>query len=457
MSSPSLRNASVLVLALFLAGCPDTDKQGGDDTGGDTGNDTGMPCTDLTADIFEDADGDGYGFGTGYDDCDTPPAHPVANADDCDDTNALVNPAAVETCNEVDDNCNGEIDEDLGTEWYADVDGDGFGDPASAATYCSEPADHVADSSDCDDTNANVNPEAIDLCSGMDENCDSVIDEPLTATWAGSDGTVVDVTTALAAGTSSDPAYIGDQAGYDLEVTDGTLYLCEGTWYNKIVLAKLGSTLNVVGVAGPDLTVMTTGGTTGGATGSIVAVTDTTLTLEGLTLTGGVGSEDGTKGGAIAVAQAGGTAATPNVTLRDVVLTGNRTAYGGAVALKDYASMSMVDSLIAGNEATAVGGGVWVQTFGTLRCEGTALAAAGVIGNTAPIAGGFYFSSKNDGTLDTTGCDWGDVGVDDNEPEDVDRQPHADNGWCFGNSAALTDTVFCDHNGCSGTNPQTCN
>ena len=445
-----------LLATLLLAGCPNTDKSDSDDPKVDSGGETGGDCADTGGLVYEDADGDGFGASAAFTSCETPPPHPVENADDCDDATAAVSPLGVEACNGFDDNCDGVTDEGLGSDWFADVDGDSYGDPGSSTHSCTEPAGHVADNTDCNDAAAAVNPSALDLCSGVDEDCSGTADDPLTASWVATDGTVLDVSAALAAGTAAAPTTIGDQTGYQVEVSDGTVYLCEGTWYTKIVLANLGSDLSVVGIAGPDLTTLTTGGTTGGATGSVIAVTDTTLTIEGLTITGGVGSEDGTKGGGMAVAQAGAVSAAPNVTLRDSIITGNRTAYGGGVALKDFASMALHDSLIIGNEATEVGGGVWVQANGELSCVGTALGAAGIVGNSAPIAGGYYFSSKNDGSMETTGCDWGDAGVDDNDPEDIDRQPHADNAWCFGNAAALTDTVYCDPTGCTGTAPVTC-
>jgi len=40
--------------------------------------------------------------------------------------------------------------------WYADTDGDGFGNPASSQTSCSQPAGYTADDSDCDDSDSNV-------------------------------------------------------------------------------------------------------------------------------------------------------------------------------------------------------------------------------------------------------------------------------------------------------------
>jgi hypothetical protein len=450
----------LILSALLLAGCPNTDKEPDDtgDTGAPDDTDTGdsADCTDTGAPVYEDGDGDGYGAGAAYGPCDTPPPHPVDNADDCDDGDAAINPLGTEVCNGADDNCDGNTDEGLGTPWYPDNDGDGFGDDDAGTVACVAPDGHVAAGGDCNDADEAVYPGATDYCSGADEDCDGLADDPMTASWRGEDGTWMDVTSALAAGTPESPAFIGDQPGYAVEVYDGTVYLCAGTWYDKVVLAQLGSELTVVGVYGPDVTALSSGGTTSGTSGSVVAVTDTTLTLEGLTITGGIGSESGTKGGGVAVAQAGAAAAQPNVTLRDSIITGNRTAYGGGVALKDYGTMALYDSLIINNEATAVGGGVWVQTYGALTCEASVLGAAGVVGNTAPIAGGLYFSSKNDGALDSIGCDWGDSGVDDNEPEDIDRQPHADNAWCFGNASALSDTVYCDAAGCTGTVAETC-
>ena len=75
---------------------------------------------------------------------------------DCDDTDPAVNPYATEVCNFVDDDCNGVVDE--GFDW----DGDGF-------TTCA---------GDCDDTDPAISPIAIEDCNGVDENCDGVVDEP---------------------------------------------------------------------------------------------------------------------------------------------------------------------------------------------------------------------------------------------------------------------------------------
>ena len=69
-----------------------------------------------------------------------------SSAADCDDANAAVYPGAPEICNGIDDNCDGNLDEGLETStYYADADGDGFGDIAAPVTACGESDGVVAD------------------------------------------------------------------------------------------------------------------------------------------------------------------------------------------------------------------------------------------------------------------------------------------------------------------------
>jgi hypothetical protein len=72
---------------------------------------------------------------------------------DCDDNNVAINPAANEVCDGIDNNCNIEIDEFVSTEYYADLDGDGFGDVNNTIFDCTQPAGYVTNIEDCDDTN----------------------------------------------------------------------------------------------------------------------------------------------------------------------------------------------------------------------------------------------------------------------------------------------------------------
>ena len=129
---------------------------------------------------YTDADTDGYGdAATATMACEAP-AGTVADSRDCDDTTAAVNPAVVETCNGVDDNCDGTVDEDAAADastWYADTDADGYGDAGSATVSCAAPSGSVADATDCDDTDGDVNPGALEACNGIDDNCDGAIDE----------------------------------------------------------------------------------------------------------------------------------------------------------------------------------------------------------------------------------------------------------------------------------------
>jgi len=126
-----------------------------------------------------DADGDGYGGTTfGLDACEAPSGY-VADTDDCDDLDASVHPAASETCNEVDDDCDGDTDEDAtdAPTWYADADGDGYGDPDTSEDACEVPSGHVADASDCHDDDSTAWPGSTETetpADGVDQDCDGI-------------------------------------------------------------------------------------------------------------------------------------------------------------------------------------------------------------------------------------------------------------------------------------------
>ena len=55
-------------------------------------------------------------------------------------------------CNDIDDDCDGSIDEELLTELYYDADGDGHGDPNLIADDCNAQEGYVFLGDDCDDT-----------------------------------------------------------------------------------------------------------------------------------------------------------------------------------------------------------------------------------------------------------------------------------------------------------------
>ncbi|TVR83253.1 MAG: T9SS C-terminal target domain-containing protein [Saprospirales bacterium] len=65
---------------------------------------------------------------------------------------------------------------DPNSYWYADEDGDGFGNPNDSIYACDPPPGFVDNNLDCDDTNPDINPGAEEICDGIDNNCDGVID-----------------------------------------------------------------------------------------------------------------------------------------------------------------------------------------------------------------------------------------------------------------------------------------
>ncbi len=176
------------------------------DTGGIT--DTGdVADTSDTAVALIDADGDGFD-----------------DSVDCDDADDQVFPGATEVCNGIDDDCTGGPDDGLAfTDWYSDVDTDGYGDPATGMSACAQPAGTVADSTDCDDGDIDVNPGATEVCNGVDDDCAGGPDDGLAfADWyADSDldgfGDIATAVSACAqpAGTVAD--------GTDCDDTDDTI------------------------------------------------------------------------------------------------------------------------------------------------------------------------------------------------------------------------------------------
>lgn len=96
---------------------------------------------------------------------------------DCDDDNPSRAPNAVEACDGVDNDCDGQVDEDAESAWYPDRDGDGFGVDAEASAACDPGEGWAQLGADCDDTRASVHPDAAETCDGADEDCDGAIDE----------------------------------------------------------------------------------------------------------------------------------------------------------------------------------------------------------------------------------------------------------------------------------------
>jgi hypothetical protein len=122
-----------------------------------------------------DQDSDGY-VAEGYDD-ESDASAPEAG--DCDDDDRRTNPGADERCGGEDEDCDGVVDESGASDadtWYLDEDGDGYGTDDSGTDSCEALEGYSLLDGDCDDGDAEVNPEATDFYDGVDNDCDGVTD-----------------------------------------------------------------------------------------------------------------------------------------------------------------------------------------------------------------------------------------------------------------------------------------
>lgn len=159
-----------------VTGLPDTNQPPTDaftppkDLGSDPG--TVVPA-DKCFFTYDDADGDGFGSQqTKTEVCgiDSIPNGKAVKYGDCNDFDALISPGGTEICDDVDNDCDGVVDDGC------DLDDDGhctkllpiLGTPST----CPNGAD------DCDDGHANAFPGNIESPGdGVDNNCDGVVDE----------------------------------------------------------------------------------------------------------------------------------------------------------------------------------------------------------------------------------------------------------------------------------------
>jgi hypothetical protein len=92
----------------------------------------------------------------------------------------LFNPAYNETeteCDNLDNNCNNQTDEGLLNTYYADQDADGYGDLSNTIEDCTQPGGYVINFEDCNDQNSSINPDATEICDGVNNDCDGQTDE----------------------------------------------------------------------------------------------------------------------------------------------------------------------------------------------------------------------------------------------------------------------------------------
>jgi len=245
----SLRRTPFALLALFaslvLTGCPDPNKKGADEDGDgfftEAEDVAQRDCDDtnpdinpgVTEDLCDGVDNDCSGLAddgldTDGDDSFVFDAVLCEDGDDCDDTNAAVNPSAEEVCDGVDNDCNNEIDENgAGITVWADADGDGFGDGTDMGSCADtpDPGFVVAGGDvDCDDDDGDTFPGADELCDTIDNDCDTEVDEGLDTDADGDGDNTLDSCTP---GTDCDDDDPNNFTG-NPEVCDGADNDCSG-------------------------------------------------------------------------------------------------------------------------------------------------------------------------------------------------------------------------------------
>ena len=457
------------MLLLVLFACDNTAVPS--DTGELTG-DTGDCEQSL---FYLDADGDGFGDDDTLDSACLPPQGSVSIGGDCDDASVDAYPGGWELCDGLDQDCDDVVDEDAldSATWYLDADGDGWGDPESGEEgLCESPgADRVLQGQDCDDTDPAVHPDAIEICDGVDNDCEELTPEAGMAHFVSGLGVETDYS-----------ARLRGTGGVHTEVLaqDGVLSICTGTWPLSL---RVRANVDIVGIGSVTLD------PDGQSAGLILRQDGLVFSASNLEIRDGEGVGvilgEFTAGGGIECSgqsamhleqvlvrdsQAGvgagmwvdGCTVTADaLELRDnqagyygggVALTGgslsvvqgavhdNAADYGGGLAIVGYtqeAAATLESTLVQDNVAKTLGGGAVVEDA-SLHCTGSSGEVVGFLGNNSENEGGGVYMASGS-SLTSQDCDWG-SGASANKPEDVSSDPEKD----YSNN----EDFECDEEGC---------
>ena len=319
--------------------------------------------------LFQDIDGDGYGDrDVSQEGCFEDEGW-VFDDSDCNDLDGAISPAAAEVCNDVDDDCDGLVDNDAldASSLAEDNDGDGFGEPGTSASTCEGAANEL----DCDDTDRNE-PVVADALAGLPTG-DGTLTAPFDTIQAAVDASNLCVL--VLPGTYNESVDFGGKA-ITLSSTDG----------------KEQTIIDATGLSGP--AVRFDDAETGAST------------LRGFTLTGGAGDLEETSES---------TACSSSSTCTDYFSTwcgGGLYVEGADPTVEDLyiQDNSLVEAayLASGNDEYYTysygGGACFVDSYATMR-------GVRIVGNFADQGGGIYIDESSTVVLDQ-------VAILDNEATD---------------------------------------
>jgi hypothetical protein len=196
-----MRSLILFCLASFVVGCNNsipTDTHPEETTSGllldgegTSSEESGPEGSGSTESEIEESDSEDERSADEYSDTGTPSGDssvPPVDADedgwfsyeDCDDNDERIHPGAPEFCDGIDTDCDGRNDPPDAVDaqiWFRDADNDGFGTPLDTIPSCDHPGSSwVENDLDCDDMDRDVHPEAEEVCDGIDNDCDGVVD-----------------------------------------------------------------------------------------------------------------------------------------------------------------------------------------------------------------------------------------------------------------------------------------